>query len=311
MWCSGGRPSRWMRSHAAYMGKLAALGWVLCLPVQTAHAVAGTSLLVSYPQKQAPVDAYFIDMLKLALAKSGVPHSLRAWDTKLVKGRALHELVSGTNVDVVWAGTSRDREKNALPIRIPLDMGLAGWRIALIRQQDAARFQSVQTLEHLKSLTAGQGYDWFDTRVMKANGLPVTTGTNFENLFSMLMVGRYDYLPRSIRQIWDEAEQHAGQGVVVEQNLLLHYPAAVYFFVHPKNTALATALETGLRKARKDGSFGELFREFGGEFIDRANLGKRRVIELANPDLPDETPLAQKDLWFTPDSSAAQKPVRR
>jgi hypothetical protein len=35
--------------------------------------------------------------------------------------------------------------------------------------------------------------------------------------------------------------------------------------------------------------------------LDKAALGKRRVIELPNPGLPPATPLARKELWLTLD----------
>jgi hypothetical protein len=257
---------------------------------------------VAYPQAQVQVDrAYFIKVLELALGKSRAEYRLQAWPVKLEKGRALHELEHGDQLDVVWAMTNREREQALLPVRIPLDMGLSGWRIALVNQRDLARFQAVQTLDQLKLLEVGQGSDWADTSVLKANGLRVVPGTNSDSLYLMLAAHRFDYFPRSIRQVWEEAEQYAGKGIVVEPGLVLHYPAAVYFFVSKKNPALAARLEAGLRQARQDGSFDRLFRDYNGDALQRANLAKRRIFELANPDLPAETPLQQKELWFVPE----------
>jgi hypothetical protein len=262
-------------------------------------AAAAAPLRVAYPQAQIPVDkGYFVKVLELAIAKSGGDYVLESWDLKLLKGRALYELEHGKHLDVVWAMTNRERENALLPVRIPLDRGLSGWRLALIRKDDVARFQSVQTLDDLRHLNAGQGYDWADTPVLRANGLPVTTGANADSLSMMLAARRFDYFPRSIRQIWQEAEQQHDKGLVIESSLALHYPAAVYFFVNKNNPALAAALENGLRRALADGSFDRLFRDYNGDLLQRANLGRRRIFELANPDLPEATPLRQKELWF-------------
>lgn len=264
-------------------------------------AVAAEPLKVAYPQAQIPVDkGYFVKVLELAMAKSGAPFVLESWDLKLLKGRALYELEHGKHLDVVWAMTNRERENALLPVRIPLDRGLSGWRLALIRKDDAARFQAVQTLEDLRHLNAGQGYDWADTPVLRANGLPVITGANADSLSLMLAARRFEYFPRSIRQIWGEAEQQRGNGLVIESSLVLHYPAAVYFFVNKNNPALAALLENGLRRAMADGSFDRLFRDYNGDLLLRANLGRRRIFELSNPDLPAATPLRQKELWFDP-----------
>jgi hypothetical protein len=264
-------------------------------------AAAAAPLRVAYPQAQIPVDkGYFVKVLELAIAKSGGDYVLESWDLKLLKGRALYELEHGKHLDVVWAMTNRERENALLPVRIPLDRGLSGWRLALIRKDDAARFQAVQTLDDLRRLNAGQGYDWADTPVLRANGLPVITGANADSLSLMLAAHRFDYFPRSIRQIWDEAEQQRDNGIVIESSVVLHYPAAVYFFVNKSNPALAAALDNGLRRALADGSFDRLFRDYNGDLLQRANLGKRRVFELSNPDLPAATPLRQKELWFDP-----------
>lgn len=277
-----------------------ALGLLLGLLLSTASVHAAPQR-VAYPQPQIPVDkGYFVKLLELAMAKSGGDYALESWDLKLLKGRALYELEHGKHLDVVWAMTNREREHALLPVRIPLDRGLSGWRLALIRKDDAARFQSVRTLDDLRRLNAGQGYDWADTPVLRANGLPVTTGANADSLSLMLVARRFDYFPRSIRQIWDEAERTRDKGVVIESSVALHYPAAVYFFVNKNNPALAALLEHGLRRAMADGSFDRLFRDYNGDLLQRANLGKRRIFELANPDLPEATPLGHKELWFDP-----------
>ncbi len=256
---------------------------------------------VAYPQPQIELDrGYFVKMLELVMRKSGAKYQLQTWDVKAIKGRAVQELAHGSNVDVIWAMTTREREQLLLPVRIPLDMGLAGWRIGVVNAQDSAKFEAVRTVDQLRQYRIGQGYDWADTTVLKASGFDVVTGATADNLHAMLAVKRFDYFPRSIRQVWGEAEQHAAQGEVVEMTLALHYPAAVYFFVNKNNPALAEALEAGLKRARRDGSFEQLFRSYNADLIRRTRLSQRIVLELPNPDLPDETPLQHKELWYSP-----------
>ena len=120
----------------------------------------------------------------------------------------------------------------------------------------------------------------------------------FESLFDMLQVGRFDYFPRSIMEVWDEERIHAGKGLVVEQTLVMHYPTAYYFFVNKKNTALASTIETGLKRAIKDGSFDQLFNQEFGDDIQRSRMASRKKLELTNPLLPPKTPLGQKELWL-------------
>ncbi|MNT89234.1 hypothetical protein D3C72_2299340 [compost metagenome] len=47
-----------------------------------------------------------------------------------------------------------------------------------------------------------------------------------------------------------------------------------------------------------DGSFAQLFQRHFGRFAQGLKLPHRYVLELANPDLPEETPLARKALWY-------------
>jgi hypothetical protein len=54
--------------------------------------------------------------------------------------------------------------------------------------------------------------------------------------------------------------------------------------------------------ALKDGSFDRLFYNHPDikEALDKANLKSRRIFELTNPLLTDETPLNDKAMWLTP-----------
>ncbi len=75
------------------------------------------------------------------------------------QGRAILSLMQGEHVDVVWTMTSRKREKQLLPIRIPLLKGLQGYRIFIINENDNEKFNKISTLEDLRELVAGQGRD--------------------------------------------------------------------------------------------------------------------------------------------------------
>ena len=257
---------------------------------------------VAYPQLQSDGDkAFYLKVLTLALEKSKMPYALQGWTLHMEKSRALYELEHGDKLDVVWAVTSREREKALQPVRFPLDMGMSGWRVALIRPEDAARFAAVRTLDQLRALAAGQGADWSDTAILKANGLQVVTGTNSQSLLMMLRAGRFDYFLRSVRQVWEEAGMPVGRDLLVEPTLAVHYPSAVYFFVKKDNALLAAALDKGLREARRDGSFERLFRDYVGDSVQRAGLSRRRVFELTNPELPADVRL-RPEFWFRPEA---------
>lgn len=260
---------------------------------------SGTTI-VRCPRADNEFDQLSIDMLRLALSHMPGNYLVQTWPLRVERNRALHEVARGQYLDVAWAVTSREREAALLPVRIPLDRGLSGWRIALVRRADSQRFAGVGNLGELARFRAGQGYDWAETAVLRSNGLPVVTGNNTDSLPAMLAAGRFDYYPRPLGQAWTEAQRHGQLGLVVEPHLALHFPSAVYFFVTKTSTALATALEQGLRKAIDNGTFERLFLSQHGPYLQRTALAQRRVIKLDNPGLTPETPLASRELWYLP-----------
>lgn len=248
---------------------------------------------------------YYLDVLRLALEKTRNDfgnYRLEAVPGDLSQSRAIALLSQGRTLDVVWTMTSAEREKQLRPVRIPLLRGLMGMRLLVIRADDQGWFDNVTGLAQLRQLRAGQGHDWPDTEILKANGLPLVTSSDYESLFRMLHEGRFDYLPRAINEPWAEVAAHPGMDLAVEDNLVLYYPAASYFFVAPEDERLARRLRLGLERALADGSFNALFRQHpvNRNAFEKAALLKRRVLRLENPLLPPETPLDQPELWWLP-----------
>lgn len=284
---------------SAMIVRLWALWVVALLPVAVwAQAV------VYYPRPESATDprvAYPLTLLQLALDKASAAVELRPSKAHMVQGRALSELERGSGtVHIVWSMTSRERESRLLPIRIPIYKGLIGWRIPLVRAQDVGALDGVASASDLRAFQAGQGHDWPDTTILRDNGLAVHGAPDYEGLFQMLQMGRFAYFPRSVIEVWAEAALHANKGIVVDPNLVLHYPAAFYYFVNRDQAALAQTLERGLEKAIADGSFDRLFHQHFDDELRSSALERRRVIELKNPLLPTETPLHRKELWYRP-----------
>lgn len=260
---------------------------------------------VIYPREVIPNDPHWeypLKILALGLKKSGNAYVLQpSARGAMLQGRAILALERGDpGVTLLWTMTDVDREARLLPIRIPIYKGLIGWRIPLLRQDRVDLFKDVKTLPDLRAYTAGQGHDWPDTGILQANGLRVETTSRYASLFDMLAVGRFDYFPRSVAEIWGELETTTTRGLAVDPHVILHYPAAFYFFVSKNNTKLATDLERGLNLAIADGSFDALFYRYHGDIIARANIKGRTVIRLKNPALPPQTPLHRQELWLDP-----------
>lgn len=270
---------------------------LLLLALLAGYAVASAKIVVRYP-KQESANVYPLQVLQLALQEAGVAFELQASNNPMPQGRALQQLAKHDDVNLVWTMTSIERERTLLPIRIPIDKGLLGWRLMLVHKQQSDVLSKVKTLEHLRALTAGQGHDWPDTEILRFNGIKVETTPSFEGLFRMLDYRRFDYFPRSVIEIWDEQNAFDIHTLTIDRHLIIHYPTAFYFFVAKENAALAQTIETGLNKAIANGKFEQLFQKTYGEHLKRAGLKSRTRLELTNPLLPPATPLGRKELWL-------------
>lgn len=276
----------------------------LCGALLCPVAALAEALHVVYARDFAPDTLrmeYPLRVLALALKKSGVPHEIQPSERPLPQGAAVTRVASGKGANLMWSMTSLEREAQLLPVRIPIDKGLFGYRVGFIRPDSREQFATLaKQRSDLRTVPLGQAHDWPDTSILRDNGFKVVTSTSDTSLMSMLRGGRFDYYPRSVLEVWDEADAAAQYGLVVEDMFLLHYPAAVYFFVGKHDVPLAKALETGLHKAMADGSFDALFQEYFGAIIQRARLKHRITIKLRNSTLPAATPLNDKRLWLLP-----------
>ncbi|NDV24658.1 ABC transporter substrate-binding protein [Desulfovibrio sp. JC022] len=267
------------------------------------NASAVEVITIPFTQPDDRRSDYNLDLLKLALEKS-VPeygaYELKIYELPTEQLRALRLMKNGRGIDLTWSMTSKEREKEFLPIRIPMQKGLLSHRIFLIKPENQVAFRNVNTIDDLKTYKAGQGYDWPDTAILKANGLPTTTCSQYQFCFKMLDEGRFDYFPRGVCEPWGEITEHQDMDFTVEKTIMLRYPSPLYFFVSRNNPELAKRVEKGLRIALEDGSFDKLFynHPMMKEAFAKARLSKRKIIDLKNPTLPPETPLEDKSLWI-------------
>ncbi|MYM39037.1 hypothetical protein GTP27_06800 [Pseudoduganella sp. CY13W] len=207
-------------------------------------------------------------------------------------------------INVFVRATSPELEQRFLPIRLPVDRGLLGYRLLLIRAADQARFASVRTLDDLRQLRAGLGKGWADVSIFKTAGVEVVEGSSYAGLFGMLAAGRFDFYSRSADEALREFdERHTSHpGLAIESTLLLHYPLPRYFFVRrdAEGEQLARRITDGMEIMLKDGSLNALFQQHKGRLIKKTALFKRRLIKLPNRDLSPQTPLARSEWWINP-----------
>lgn len=208
--------------------------------------------------------------------------------------------------------TRPEWEREALPIRIPIDMGLMSYRLFMIREEDQARFSAIRTLDELKSLRSGVGETWSNYRILRHHQFNIVPTNSYEGQFRMLLAKRFDYITRGTHEAFSEIESYRERlpGMAIERDLLLHIPLPLYFFVSPSQPRLARRIEAGLRLMLTDGSFRNVINQNLGPLIKRARFCERRVFQINNPYLSNETPLDQPALWFDPwRASPGNKPL--
>jgi ABC-type amino acid transport substrate-binding protein len=216
--------------------------------------------------------------------------------TSLIKGEA------GITVSVFTPQASYD--DRLIPVRIPIDRGLLGFRILLIEAADQAKFAAVTGLSGLKSMKIGALVSWNDVAIMRHAGIEVVTGESFDGLFKMLAARRFDALSRGASEIERDYRDRRKTlpGIAIEQSLVLHYPMPVYFWFRndSEGQRLAERANQGLREMQADGTLDALFHQEFDPLLKRLDLAHRHLIELENPLLPDDEPLAERGLWYDP-----------
>lgn len=263
-----------------------------------------------YPAPENPHDqrhTYYWELLDAALAANRDqfgPYRLSAYDAPMNFSRAVAEVESGKGrVNIVARATNLELEKRLRPIPIPLDKGLLGFRIFMIRKDSQAALSKVRTLDELKQFRQGMSPQWTDSRIMAKLGFPLELQDNYEGLFRMLMAKRFDLLSRGINEAGAELKAHADAmpELAVEKDLLLHYPMPRYYFVPrtEEGRKMAQRIEDGLQRLRRSGEFERRYQIYKKAVLADVHLAGRRVFELNNPELSSLAPLNDPYWWET------------
>lgn len=218
----------------------------------------------------------------------------------LSRDRALKELLSGQLINVHIVPTRQEWEEKTIPIRIPIVKGLLSYRLFFIKNQDVEKFSKVSSLDELKALRAGLGLQWSTTKAMQPQGFDIVTGDSYEGLFNMLSHRRFDYFPRGVNEIFEEAESRRTKypDIVIEPSKALYLPQPTYLFVSPQYPKLAQRIKEGLEGMIQDGSFDKIFWKHHKNNITKAALNERTIFSIDNPELSPQTPWQNKKLWL-------------
>jgi len=228
---------------------------------------------------------YFTTMLRHALTYTpNSDYQLSFHGKDVPKARVMEMIANEQEIDVIAGSSTRDRESKLRPIRIPLLKGMNGWRIPLVMSQEILK--DVRTLNDLRRFEAGQLHSWSDTKILASNQVPIIPGSDYFGLFDMLKNSRFDYFPRSVLEISGEYQRVKQMGIKIDNNIIIKYPSAYYFYVNKQASTLAKDIEYGLKAAIEDGSFDKIFGQYYDHALKVISSHERTSITLINPLIP-------------------------
>lgn len=224
--------------------------------------------------------------LDLALKNSGEEYEIQLHDYG-ASDSSIRQMLKQGKINIADFGTSQEFEDEFLPIYLPIDFGLNGWRLFIIHKDNIPVFSKIKTLDELQKYSAGQGAGWADVKILEHSKIKVVGTPQMDYLFGMVEKKRFDFLPLGAHAIfWHlEAANKNYPNLTVDENIVLIYPFARFFFVNKKNKKLHDIIKKGLLIAFEDGTLFELFRTHKNtrNLFLKANLKNRIQIFIDNP----------------------------
>src|SRR6056297_3392391 len=189
---------------------------------------------------------------------------------------------------VTIAGNRKFEDGDMIVIPHPTTRNLLGYRIPVIREQDADAFAAVSTEAELQVLRHGIPATWSDAEIFRRNGYTVVEEGSFDDIFQRLEDGLIDYSAFGANEVLGVFENRASKhvGLTIDDHLLLFYPFPLVFYVSPDLPELASRIESGMRKIAASGRLDQIFNRHYGDIVERLGLDRRTLFILENPFVP-------------------------
>ena len=240
-----------------------------------------------------------IEVLKRTTEDYG-PAVLNVTRENLTQKRALKFLERGQDINIDWAGTNIERERKLRAIRIPLNMGLLGYRLLVIRKDRRAEFDKITSENQLKKLTACQGQHWPDSDILEDNGYTVNRTIRYELIWKMIDSKRCDYFPRAIIEGYGETKSFASDKYTTYDKILIVYRFPMYFFVNSTNAKLAQRVEQGLGAMLEDDSLLAIMKKHPASHgaFPLSKYNNSQIFHITNKYLSPETRSLPEKYWL-------------
>lgn len=260
-------------------------------PAAAGPAIPGPPMIARFPAPLMDDDprAYYTQaLIELAFSETpeqGPGHVVFATAPQ-ERLRIEAELEKGTRLNIYLMPGTNAYDSRFLRVDVPVDRGLLGLRVGVIRAEDQARFAELRTLDDLRQIRIGSVLGWHLTDILQHNSLTTNVVPVYEDLYRMLVRNRLDLISRGATEVLrEQAEMHfAYPDTMIETDLLLRMPLAFYIYVSPGHPALHQRIQTGLHRAIANGRFEAVFLEWFGHDLEALKLDSRHIIDLSVPD---------------------------
>lgn len=244
---------------------------------------------------------YFIQLLSLAINNSNQMYPSR--EIKVIEYDNFgHEgslrLIQSGEIDVVWAGTSVERERQMLPIRIPLMRGLLGYRVSIVHKDNLANFNQ-KGANAFQNETLCQGQYWPDNEILSDHGFYVRAVRSFAQIFKLIDKKRCSFFPRAIFEGYGELKkaQENYPNLAMFDEVILYYPLPYFFFVAKSNKQLAEQIHFGLLSSLNNGSYDELMKNhpLTRHLFPLEQWHNKTFVMINNPNIPIRSEVSESE----------------
>ncbi|WLD56746.1 hypothetical protein NFC81_08365 [Salinispirillum sp. LH 10-3-1] len=257
---------------------------ILSLTLSVSSALWANNLTLKVPviAEQPEAAAYYHELLTEAFSDIG--YTLTLDIVALPQMRATNALEQGA-IDLMWLVRSAERDAAFTSVPVGLTNSLIGQRVLLIRPEDQAKFDNVNSLDDLRALdlVAGMGQGWFDVAVWRANDLRLQEqGGSWQSIYPMLAAGRtYDYFPRGMNEVVAEANAHSD--LAIERNLVLSYERDFQFYLSQNAAQHRDLLVRALTQASDSGLVDRLVQKYWADDFQALDFNNRLVLQMVTP----------------------------
>ncbi len=274
------------------------------------HTSANEVKAIKMTPRQSEADVshdYLVQLVsrsaELAAPEFG-PSEVEFMPIMLSQDRVLQLLSIGGVLDIVASAPTDTREAHFRSVKVPIFMGLLGYRMMIVSPDKKAQFESITTEQELKDMVACQGTAWPDADILEDNGYKVLRVPRFEQMFENLHLGTCDYFPRAITEGYGELEfynkNNPEKPLDKFDSILLHYQVPLMFYTSHNNFELAAKIEYGMQQMVENGELLQLLKTHPvtKSAFPLSKWQNSTIFELPNKRLPKSVPTYKKEMWL-------------